>query len=228
MPVHHGTTDFERVDRDEEEHAHADLDAALDDTQQEVEREDGVGDHSKQRKSGIQFDDDGVQEGTEAVTAVEHQREDDLYDPRPRDDHAPHANEKLGPRDDWVATCLLVANLQSLMLYLKFVSKKRLIRTSVIRRQINIATYTMALNLLANSRSLRLLECVAKPACFSLPTCRAAEVFCFNSFFFLANSATSLRRKEGGDKSGRAEEVKRRSMAHPHTNTSRCTQLQSN
>ena len=129
MPVHHGTTDFERVDGDEEEHAHADLDAALDGGPQEVERKHGVSDYSKQRKSGIQFDDDGVQEGTEAVAAVEHERENDLYDPRPRDDHAPHANEELGPRDDGVAACLLVANLQSLMLYLKLVSKKRLIRT---------------------------------------------------------------------------------------------------
>ena len=56
----------------------------------------------------------------------------------------------------------------------------------------------MALNLLANSRSLRLLECVAKPACFSRPTCSAADVFCFSSFFFLANSATSLQDKAEG------------------------------
>ena len=204
------------------------LDAALDGGPEKIEGEDGVCDDSEQGEGIVELDDDGVEEGAQATAAVKKQLEDDLQDPRYGDDDAPDAEEELGPGDDGVAACLLVANLQSLMLYLKFVSKKRLIRTSVIRRQINIATYTMALNLLANSRSLRLLECVAKPACFSLPTCRAAEVFCFNSFFFLANSATSLCRKEGGDKSGRAEEVKRRSTAHPHTNTSRCTQLQSN
>ncbi len=36
-PVHHRAADFERVDGDEEEHAHADLDAALDGGPQQVE-----------------------------------------------------------------------------------------------------------------------------------------------------------------------------------------------
>ena len=81
LPVHHCAADFEGMDGDEEEHAHADLDAALDGGPQQVEGEHGVGDDSKQGKRVVQFDDDGVHEGAEAATAVEHEREDDLYDP---------------------------------------------------------------------------------------------------------------------------------------------------
>jgi hypothetical protein len=120
-PVHHCAADFEGMNGDKEEHSHADLDAALDGGPEQVEGEYGVGYNREQGESVVQFNDDGVQEGAQALAAVEHEREDDLYDPRPRDDHAPHADEQLGPGDEWVAACLFVADLQAFVLHLELV-----------------------------------------------------------------------------------------------------------
>jgi len=121
--VHHGAAHFEGVDGDEEEHAHADLDAALDGGPQKIEGEDGVRDDSEQGEGIVELDDDGVEEGAQATAAVKKQLEDDLQDPGYGDDDAPDAEEELGPGDDGVAARLLVANFQAFVFGFELVNE---------------------------------------------------------------------------------------------------------
>jgi hypothetical protein len=113
------------MNRDKEEHSHSDLDAALDGGPEQVKGEYGVGYSCEQGEGVVQFHDDGVQKGAQALAAVQHELQNDLDDPRPGDGHAPTANDQLGPGDERVAACLLVADLQALMLYLELVPDHR-------------------------------------------------------------------------------------------------------
>ena len=175
------------------------LDAALDGGPQKIEGEDGVGDNSEQGEGIVELDDDGVEEGAQATAAVKKQLEDDLQDPGYGDDDAPDAEEELGPGDDGVAARLLVANFQAFVFGFELVTGGG--EVGGVRHgggagwgtEGGGGAYTRALNWFANALSFLLFECVAKPCCFSLPICSSFEVFSLSSFFFFANSATSLK-----------------------------------
>ena len=55
------------------------LDAALDGCPQQIEGKHGVSDDGEQGEGGVEVDDDGVEEGAQAVAAVEQQLQDDLH-----------------------------------------------------------------------------------------------------------------------------------------------------